>query len=164
MYDWRYAYGSYYPRSKDAMSYWATDYPQALEMIKQAVQGERNDELFYDDLISLAPTREQKTIISSIRDDERIHNRIYRTMYRQLTGQDVPAGSGDEPYAKPSSYATGLAQALFGELGAVEKYRTIAFSLPCGPYRENVVGIIMDEQKHADKYNYLLGLTKASAR
>ncbi|KZL88551.1 hypothetical protein CLMAG_62060 [Clostridium magnum DSM 2767] len=44
---------------------------EALALIKEAIQGEREDELFYDYLLSLAPTKEEKDIIASIRDDEK---------------------------------------------------------------------------------------------
>jgi len=140
---------------------WATDYAHALEMIKQAVQGERNDELFYDELIRRAPSKEQKDIIASIRDDERGHNQMFRGMYRALTGQEVPAAA-DTPYVKLHSYTEGLVKALFGELSAVEDYRKIWSGLPAGVYHDTVQGIIMDEQKHADKYNYLITLNQTS--
>jgi rubrerythrin len=138
---------------------WATTYAHALDMIKEAVQDERHDERFYDDMIKLAPTQEQKKIIAAIRDDERGHNRMFRSMYKELTGQEIPPAP-DEPYQKPGSYLKGLVTALFGELAAVEKYRTIWSALPPGVYKDTVLGIIMDEQKHATKYNYLYTLNK----
>lgn len=141
----------------EVKSLWATDYPQALELIKQAVQGERNDELMYEELIRLAPTKYEQDIIASIRDDERKHNQMFRLIYQQLTGQTIPP-SGNEPYEKIQSYILGLINALFGELAAVEKYRTIWASLPVGGYRDTVLGIIMDEQKHASKYNFLIAI------
>lgn len=142
---------------------WATDYSQALEMIRKAVQGERHDELFYDELIRLAPTQDQKKIIASIRDDERSHNRMFRQMYRELTGRDVEAAA-DTPFQKPASYLEGIVTALFGELEAVEEYRKIWSGLPAGVYHDTLLGIIMDEQKHATKYNYLYALNRTGTR
>lgn len=66
---------------------WATSLPQALNLIKEAVQGERNDELFYDEIIKLAPTSEQASIITSIRDDERGHNFMFRGCSKKLQGK-----------------------------------------------------------------------------
>ena len=63
---------------------------KSLEGIKAAVQGEREDELFYDYLISVAPTDDEKKIIASIRDDERGHNKMFRQIYKSITGVDVP--------------------------------------------------------------------------
>ncbi|WP_245954279.1 ferritin-like domain-containing protein [Paenibacillus flagellatus] len=133
---------------------WAAGLPQTLEAIKRSVQGERNDELFYDELIRMAPSREQAAIIESIRNDERKHNRMFRDMYRALTGSEI-TGASDEPHVGVRSYSEGLQRALFGELSAVEKYRSIWFGLPPGVYKDTVLGIIMDEQKHAAQYNYL---------
>ncbi|MGZ9586563.1 ferritin-like domain-containing protein [Paenibacillus marinisediminis] len=140
---------------------WATTYAQALEGIYHAVQGEKHDELFYDDLINMAPTKEQKDIIASIRNDERGHNRMFREMYTELTGRHIPA-STDVSYTKPASYNEGLVTALFGELSAVENYRKIWSGLPAGIYKDTVLGIIMDEQKHASKYNYLFTLNHST--
>ncbi|WP_226383643.1 ferritin-like domain-containing protein [Paenibacillus massiliensis] len=73
------------------------------------------------------------------------------------TGQTI-TGSSNEQYEKVNSYTEGLQRALMGELGAVERYRKIWFGLPAGIYKDTVFGIILDELKHADKYNYLITL------
>ncbi|MNC15716.1 Rubrerythrin [compost metagenome] len=150
---WR---NSYYMRV-DFVPIWSTTFPKAVHMIKEAVQGERNDELFYDELIHLAPSQEQVAIIESIRNDERSHNKMFREMYRALTGQEI-TGVSNEQYEKVQSYPAGLQRALMGELEAVEKYRNIWFGLPTGIYKDTVYGIILDELKHAAKYNYLIAL------
>jgi len=128
----------------------------ALNDIRKAVQAEREDELFYDYLIKEAPTTDEKTIISSIRDDERRHNRIFRMIYEDLAGENLPAGE-EEAFEKPESYLDGIKRALFGELAAVERYRIIRRMIP-GPYKEILFDIITDELKHASKYNYLFTL------
>lgn len=133
---------------------------EALVGVKEAVQGEREDELFYDYLISVAPTREEKDIIVSIRDDERKHNRLFRKIYKDFTGMKVPPG-GEETFEKPKSYLEGIKKALFGELRAVEKYRAIRRALPMGPYRDVLFEIITDEIKHSSKYNYLFTLNSS---
>jgi rubrerythrin len=138
---------------------WSVSTQQALDLMKEAVQGERNDELFYDELIKLAPNPEQASIITSIRDDERGHNQMFRGIFRELTGQEI-TGISNEQYQRVESYVTGLQRALQGELSAVEKYRKIWFGLPVGIYRDTVMGIILDEMKHASKYNYLFTLNR----
>lgn len=135
---------------------------EALGGIRQAVQGEREDEMFYDYLISKAPNRDEKEIITSIRDDERRHNKIFRMIYEEFTGEKVPAGE-DENLEVPESYLEGIKKALFGELRAVEKYRAIRKRLPMnGPYRDVLFDIITDELKHASKYNYLFTLNSVN--
>lgn len=128
----------------------------ALAGIRQSVQGEREDELFYDYLISVAPTQEDQTIISSIRDDERKHNRMFRLMYKELTGQNIPPAAQEPEFVKPESFTAGVKKALFGELSAVERYRDIRAGLPTRYYRDMMFEIITDELKHAQKYNYIL--------
>lgn len=130
---------------------------KSLEGIKSAVQSEREDELFYDYLISVAPTAEEKEIIASIRDDERGHNKMFRQIYKGITGVDIPAGE-EEEFVKPISYLDGIKRALFGELGAVERYREIRRGLPTRMYRDMLFNIITDEIKHSAKYNYLYTL------
>ncbi|AJS58716.1 ferritin-like domain-containing protein [Paenibacillus sp. IHBB 10380] len=140
---------------------WSVTPSQALDLMKEAVQGERNDELFYDELIRLAPNSEQANIIVSIRDDERGHNHMFRGMFKEITGQEI-TGISNEKYQRVESYVTGLQLALQGELSAVEKYRKMWFGLPVGIYRDTVHGIILDELKHASKYNYLLSLNRTN--
>lgn len=130
---------------------------KSLEDIKLAVQGEREDELFYDYLISVAPTDDEKKIIASIRDDERGHNKMFRDIYKSITAVDVPVGNVEE-FVKPISYLDGIKKALFGELGAVERYREIRRGLPSPMHRDLLFNIITDEIKHSSKYNYLFTL------
>lgn len=138
----------------------------ALNDIRKAVQGEREDELFYDYLISVAPTKEEKEIIASIRDDERRHNQMFRRIYKDFTGMDIVSMDEEKTFEKPESYLEGIKKALFGELAAVERYRNIRRALPMGPYRDMLFDIITDELRHASKYNYLFtlnsGMNKAS--
>ncbi|PIC80222.1 rubrerythrin [Sporosarcina sp. P18a] len=127
---------------------------KSLALIFEAVQGEKEDRLFYEYLISVAPTQEDKEIISSIRDDEIRHNVMFKKMYKDFTGQEV-LDVTEEGFKKPASYTDGIQQALFGELKAVEKYREIRKGLPDRQNRDVVFEILTDELKHAAKYNFL---------
>lgn len=147
------------PRVDDQMMY-NTQLQEALERVKEAVQGEREDELFYDFLISMAPTVEEKDIITSIRDDERRHNREFRKIYKDFTGMEIPMVE-DESFERPESYIDGIKKALFGELRAVERYRDIRKALGMGPQRDVLFDIITDELKHSSKYNYLFTLNRS---
>lgn len=140
---------------QESMSYKTLQ--EALVLIKQSVRNEKEDELFYDYLISVAPSEEDKVIIQSIRDDERKHNRMFRSIYQAFTGQTI-AGQPDIQFEKPKSYIDGIRKALFGELAAMERYRDIRAGLPDRYYRDMVFEILTDEMKHADKYNYILNL------
>lgn len=132
---------------------------EALKLIKEAIEGEKEDELFYDYLISVAPTEEEKAIIETIRDDEIKHNKMFRKIYRDFTGKEVKSPEFKE-IEKPETYLDGIKGALFGELAAVERYRDIRAGLPGKYYRDMVFEILTDELKHADKYNYILNINK----
>ncbi|WP_138206972.1 ferritin family protein [Haloimpatiens lingqiaonensis] len=129
----------------------------SLELIKQAVQDEKEDAEFYEYLIKKAPTKEEKEIIESIRNDELKHNKMFREIYIGITGMNIPA-SEDTKFKKPKSYIEGIKKALFGELSAVEKYREIKIGLPSRCSRDMLFEIITDEIKHSIKYNYILYL------
>lgn len=130
------------------------NFPVALQLIRNAVAGEREDELFYDYLISVAPSEEDKSIIRSIRDDERKHFKLFRQIYYELTGQVIPP-TQDTKFDRPKSYCAGIQKALFGELGAVERYRRILFALQDRRQINMLTEIITDEIKHSSKYNFL---------
>ncbi|MDF9845024.1 MULTISPECIES: ferritin-like domain-containing protein [unclassified Paenibacillus] len=158
------AYGVYpFPRSSTFVPVWATSTQEALQLMKDSVQGERNDELFYNQLIQLAPDQGQVDVITSIRNDERTHNQMFRQMYKEITGYEVTGISNEVP-EQVDSYMSGLQKAFQGELSAVEKYRKIWFGLPYGVYKDTLYGIILDEQKHAAKYNNLLIQNVAAKR
>ncbi|WP_233202887.1 ferritin-like domain-containing protein [Sporosarcina sp. P1] len=127
---------------------------KSLALMFEAVQGEKEDRLFYEYLISVAPTQDDKEIISSIRDDEIRHNLMFKKMYKDFTGQEVMDVTAED-FKKPASYIEGIQQALFGELKAVEKYREIRKGLPDRQNRDIVFDILTDELKHAAKYNFL---------
>jgi rubrerythrin len=136
-----------------------TNLQAVLPLLRQAVQGERNDELFYDYLIQNAPSNQDKEIIISIRDDERRHRQMFRQMYYSLTGQTI-GPSDSESFEKPTTYLSGIEKALFGELSAVELYRKIYFMIPGTVFKNMVFEILTDEIKHASKYNFLYAKNK----
>lgn len=129
----------------------------ALTLVKEAIQDERKDELFYDYLITTASTEEEKNIISSIRDDERKHNKYFKEIYEFYSDKNSPLDI-DINFEKPTSYIEGVKKAKFGELSAVEKYRDIRAGIPNEFFRDMVFEIITDELKHGEKYDYLLYL------
>lgn len=148
------------PCLKDPDEYtFPQNFPAALQLIAQSVQGERSDELFYNALISMAPTQEAKDILASIRDDEKKHACLFRQIYRELTGQTLPPPTGND-FEKPASYCEGIRKALFGELSAVERYRRIVYALQSRRHLNMMTEIISDELKHSSKYNYLYSRSK----
>ncbi|QBQ06950.1 ferritin-like domain-containing protein [Sporosarcina pasteurii] len=139
------------------------EFQKSLELMFEAVQGEKEDRLFYEYLISIAPKQADKEIIASIRDDEIRHNLMFKQMYLYYTGQEI-TDITEEDFKKPASYVDGIQQALFGELKAVEKYREIRKGLPDRHHRDLVFEILTDELKHASKYNFLYTENRTNGR
>ena len=130
---------------------------EAIGLIRQSVGNEKEDEMFYDILIKQAPTEKEKEIIRSIRNDERKHNQILRSLYYQFTGQMLPVNSlTNEPNSNTNDYKSNLEKALFGELDAVTKYRKIMGTMPSGNSYTLLMSIMTDELRHASKYNFLI--------
>ena len=129
---------------------------QAIESIRTSVGDEREDEMFYDTLIKQAPTEKEKSIIRSIRDDERKHNKILRQLYYNFTGQVIPEDTSMANMENKLSYKENLEKALFGELDAVVRYRRIMGTMPSGDSYTLIMSIMTDELRHANKYNFLI--------
>ena len=129
---------------------------EALLLIKKAVEGEKEDELFYEVLLSQASSQKDKDIIESIIADERKHNRMFRKLYYELTGITLPKDELTETKTQKASYLENLEKALFGELSAVERYRKIMFAMPDKEKYNTLMEIMTDELKHAHKYNFLI--------
>lgn len=139
----------------------SADLQMALELIKEALAGETEDRLFYEYLISTAPSNEDKNIIQGIRDNEIKHFGMFRQLYKDLTGQ-MPPSVTQEEFTKPSSYCEGLKMAIMGEQSAVEKYRKILFVLTDRNQINKMVEIITDELRHGILYNYLYSKNKCT--
>ena len=129
---------------------------QAIKLIRNSVGDEREDEMFYDTLINQAPTEKEKGIIRSIRDDERKHNQILRRLYYEFTGGLLPLDNSKNVANNTMKYKANLEKALFGELGAVEKYRRIMGAMPNKNSYTLLMSIMTDELRHANKYNFLI--------
>lgn len=127
----------------------------AITMIKNSVADEAEDAAMYEALINIAPTSEAKEIIANIRDDEKIHNKLLREVFTELTGVVLPPSTEVPKYEK-TNYVEGIKKALKGELKAVEKYREILTYMPSKELYNKILYIMTDEMKHAIKYNYLL--------
>lgn len=127
--------------------------PMALQLIRESVPDELEDSMFYNYLISIAPTQEDKDIITGIRNDEMKHFGLFRQIYYQLTGQLLP-----EPrvrVTRPASYCQGLKKALLGEVAAVARYRRILYALQDRRQINILTEIITDEIRHSSLYNFL---------
>lgn len=147
--------------SSNSISLDSYEYPKnlnnAILLIKDAVSGEKEDEAYYNYLISIAPSKEAKDIINTIKENEAKHNKIFRMIYFQITNEQLPH-ENDFTFEKPSSFCTGLKQALRGELSAIERYRKILFAMQDRVHINMLTEIITDEIRHSAFYNYLISM------
>lgn len=127
---------------------------KSLAWMAEAVQGEKENQLFYEYLISAGPKESDQEMIASIRDNEIEHWLMFKTIYKDFTGQEIKEVKCAEDGKEPDSYLEGIQQGLFGALRAVEKYREIFKGLPEGYYRDAVFDILTDKLKHATLYNF----------
>ena len=128
---------------------------EALNLIKEAVEGEREDRMFYEFLIDNAPNNKDREVISGIRDDEIKHAKMFRKLYYELTGK-VLNPKQEVNFEKPANYCEGLIKALMGEQNAVRKYRRILFAMKDRSHINTLSEIITDEIRHASLYNLLI--------
>lgn len=126
-----------------------------ISMIKASITDEVEDAAMYEALIKAAPNEEAKKIIESIRDDEKIHNKLLREIFASLTGVILPMNNQTTNYNN-INYIDGIKKAFMGELHAVEKYREILTYMPTKELYNKILYIMTDEMKHATKYNYLI--------
>lgn len=129
---------------------------QAVDLIKQSVSDEREDELFYESLLTKVPNEEAKNIIEEIRQNEKKHNEILRFVYSNITGEILPSAQDIEFKQTNTTYLQDLQKALFGELDAVKKYRRIMGAMPSMKTHTLIMSIMTDELSHAAKYNFLI--------
>lgn len=149
----------YSPYGMD-FSMWA--YNTAISLIREALQGEREGELKYNYLIENAPTQEERDIIASIRDDERLHRQWYRDIYRYYINEEIDSYNGEE-FTESNSYLDGIKSSIFGALSAMRRSRIIREGLPSRFFRDIVLRILTDEMKHATMYNYILNINSLNS-
>ncbi len=131
-----------------------TNLEAALMTVRQAIEGEAEDGVFYEYLISVAPSQEDKDIIMGIRNDEMKHYKLFRQLYFDITGEKLPAVQG-AAFHQSVSYCEGLKKALLGEQNAVVKYRKVLFAMRNRRHINMMTEIITDELRHLGLYNYL---------
>lgn len=128
---------------------------KVMMLVKDSIDAEKEDELYYDYLASIAPSPEQKHIIASIRDDETKHQKYLKEIYKFFTEQDIHPSSNIK-IEKTVSYIDGIKKSKLEELNAVKKYREIRAGILNPYYRDVLFEILTDELIHAHKLDYLL--------
>lgn len=135
---------------------------QLITGVKNSVGNEKEDEIMYTALAEMAPNDEQKEIIISIKDNEIIHNKIFRKIFTELTGVVLQENTMNamNTTTNNKSYIDMLKDAFMGELAAIERYRELLAYAPNMEIYSMIMYVMTDEIRHAFKYNYLMTLNK----
>ena len=134
-------------------------YPQnmrdALQLIVAALNREAEDKYTYDFLLKNAPP-EDLAILNQNHNDELNHYKILRRIYSELTGQEAPPIS---PLSKAVKQRSSYCEAL--EIGVKEigqelqEYARILYALQDRTLINMMLGIIINEIRHASSVNYM---------
>ena len=128
----------------------------AINTIKKSIESEKDDEIFYEVLLSQAPNESDRNVIKSIINDEKKHRAMLKQLYIELTSNSMPTPIMSRTSNTSTEYLKNLEKALFGELEAVEKYRNVMAAMPDKRKYAMLMEIMTDELKHANKYNFLI--------
>lgn len=153
------SYNSNYGVSQTERIMADSDLQESLNMIRDSVMDEANDEVFYNMLIEQAISDEDKDIIKLIRDNEITHNKLLRDVYYSLTGTMLPQSNATIEM-QPMTYINNLKKALMGEVEAANRYRKIMSAMPDKSSTSSIMHILVDELRHASLYNYLISKTR----
>ncbi|MCR2805760.1 ferritin-like domain-containing protein [Paenibacillus soyae] len=129
---------------------------EALHSIREAVAGESHAERFYQKLLELAPTEEDRVVITSIRDDERGQLQTLREIYLAFTGGQVPISAPATVYMDPASYKDGLKSLIFKKWRTNQIAGHMLAAMPTGYYQNLLAKIAVDNVTIVSKLNYLL--------
>lgn len=132
----------------------------ALELIKEAIKEEKQNEFFYESIIAKAPDENAKDILSSIRDDEKKHNEILRFIYSNISGEVIENPTEKVIESKETKYYEDLETALLKDVALVKKYRKIMGAMPTSRMHTLVMSILTDKLRHSALYNYLMNKAK----
>lgn len=137
--------------------YIAVNQELSQKLIK-AMTGEQDAREYYETLMTMTRSQEDRKIISKIMEDEKKHfNNFYR-LYITLTGH--------QPILPPvqqlriSSYVEGIKKSIMDETDAYEFYRDIYLAYLNPMVRQIFLEAFTDENEHAIRLNYLYAKNK----
>ncbi|MCL6598956.1 MAG: ferritin-like domain-containing protein [Alicyclobacillus macrosporangiidus] len=126
-----------------------------ISHLQNAINNEASTIEFYEVLGGMAPPR-YRDFVTHAREDEMVHLRMFRRLYRRLTGHEP---SVQVRATKFSSYKEGLELAFRSELEAAELYRDMYLSTRVPKIRDILFRAMTDEMEHAQRFNFLYGVS-----
>lgn len=124
-----------------------------LQDTLRAIFDERQAQLNYRALYSLATTPFQKKMIQHALDDEIKHERMLSRIYHTLTGH---APQVPQPQrATITQFNAGLRASFEDEVEAAEMYRSMYLNTYLPWLRDQLFEIMTDESEHAQRFTYV---------
>jgi len=134
-------------------------YPQnlkdALDMLRDAIGGEAQDRVFYEFLVNAAPTRQDRTIIQGMIEDEMEHYNIFRQIYTHLSGKEAPVSDPQNVAPGTYTYCEGLRMALMEDDRDITDYGKILFALQDRRTINMMTRVLLDEIRHTNLLHYM---------
>jgi rubrerythrin len=128
------------------------NYAKFIADLQKAINDQASAVAFYGDLEAMAKTDRQQRCIDHARRDEMVHLRLFKAMYRTLTGR--------HPHVQPtkmsvSDFKAGILQAFDAELEAAEMYRDMYLSTQIPKVRDVLFRTMTDEMEHAQRFSFI---------
>jgi len=119
-----------------------------------AIHDEASAIKFYGALENIAPAQYRDFIVHA-KNDEMEHLRMFRKLYRKLSGHEASVQAADTAF---DSYKGGIEIAFRRELEAAELYRDMYLSTRVGKIRDILFRTMTDEMEHAQRFSFLFFL------
>ena len=136
---------------------------QAIQLIRESINEEKNDQSDYEKLIMMASNDLQRSVLSMIREDEVKHQKILQEVYYKLMNNsninnqfNNDQGMNNSFYRQENDYKNKLQEAMLGEIKAAKKYRRILAAMPDKESYALIFSIVTDEMLHATMFSFLV--------
>ena len=128
------------------------------QRLLKALKGEQDAIKYYEKLITMAASEEDKNIISKIYKDEGDHFNNFRKFYIQLTSRKPMLPPPEAPNIP--NYIEGIKKAIMDETDTYGFYKDTYLCTNNPIAKEIFLDAFTDENEHAIRFNYLFTKNK----
>ena len=132
------------------------DLKEAIIIIRKLIEDYKDNNKFYELLLSLTNKDEDIKIIKDIMEDELKHYKILKELYFELTRSNLKEDRLNKFEDNMLNYKRNLERGLKKVLEETEKYRKIMAAMPDRRKTISVMELLTDKLRHASWYNFLI--------
>ena len=137
---------------------------QAIQLIRESINDEKEDQMYIENLIRMAPNEVQRSVLGMIREDEAKHQRILQEVYYRLMNNNNSQNNTNNQgmnnnntlFRQSNDYKNSLQESMLGEIKAAKKYRRILGAMPDKESYALLFSIVTDEMLHATMFSFLV--------